>query len=198
MVKVIIPPTLTVAVGPNKNPAGFIRKRLAFPNPVVWMVPKMFEMFPPVTRPRMLEVARPESFRKLAMLLTGHIEIAKAMKEVGPIAWARASRDVIHGLASGQDCRGTNVGVEARWRNWHIGLGQGEGARDGKKESEAEYERSNEPIVFPMGRLHGESPLKLVGLSDHMKKPVGALARTANRSSVLLLCETTANPAPAS
>ena len=32
---VIIPPTLTVAFGPNKNPAGFMRKRLAFPNPVV-------------------------------------------------------------------------------------------------------------------------------------------------------------------
>jgi hypothetical protein len=30
VVKVIIPPTFTVAFGPNKNPAGFIKKRLAF------------------------------------------------------------------------------------------------------------------------------------------------------------------------
>ncbi|BFU91924.1 MAG: hypothetical protein NTAFB01_31110 [Nitrospira sp.] len=35
------------------------------------MVPKIFETFPPVTRPRILDVAAPESFRKFAMLLLG-------------------------------------------------------------------------------------------------------------------------------
>ncbi len=66
-----MPPTFTVAFGPNKKPAGFTRKRFALPNPWVWIVPKMLEIFPPVTRPRMFDVARPESFRKFAMLLFG-------------------------------------------------------------------------------------------------------------------------------
>ena len=30
-----MPPTFTVAFGPNKNPVGFMRNRLAFPKPVV-------------------------------------------------------------------------------------------------------------------------------------------------------------------
>ena len=72
-----MPPTFTVALGPNKNPAGFIRKRLAFPNPVVCIVPKMLERFPPVTRPRMLDVARPELLRKFAMLLFGTLKSPK-------------------------------------------------------------------------------------------------------------------------
>jgi len=56
-----------------------MRKRLAFPKPVVWMVPKMFEIFPPVTRPRMLDVARPESLRKFAMLLLGTLKSPKLL-----------------------------------------------------------------------------------------------------------------------
>jgi hypothetical protein len=43
------------------------------------------------------------------------------------------------------------VCVEAGWRNWRNGLGHGEGARDGKKEREAEYERSSQPVVFLSG-----------------------------------------------
>ena len=71
MVKVAIPPTFTVAVGPNRNPAGFIRNRFALPKPVVWIVPKILDELPPVTRPRMFEVADPDWFRKLAILLVG-------------------------------------------------------------------------------------------------------------------------------
>ena len=72
-----MPPTFNVAFGPNKNPAGFIRNRFAFPKPLVWMVPKMFETFPPVTRPRIFDVGRPESFKKLAMLLLGTLKFPK-------------------------------------------------------------------------------------------------------------------------
>jgi hypothetical protein len=76
-VKLTIPPTFTVAFGPNKKPAGFIKKRFAFPNPVVWIVPKMLERFPPVTRPRMFDVAKPDSLRKFAMLLFGTLKLPK-------------------------------------------------------------------------------------------------------------------------
>ena len=74
---VAIPPTFTVAVGPNKNPAGFIRNKFALPKPVVWMVPKIFDGLPPVTRPRMFDVAKPESLRKFAMLLFGTLKLPK-------------------------------------------------------------------------------------------------------------------------
>jgi hypothetical protein len=86
-VKATIPPTFTVAFGPNKNPAGFIKKRFEFPNPpgpFVWMMPKMFEMFPPVTRPRIFEVGRPESLRKLAMLFEGTLKFPKLWNRFVP------------------------------------------------------------------------------------------------------------------
>ena len=75
--KLTIPPTFTVALGPNKKPAGFIRNKFAFPNPVVWIVPTIFERFPPVTRPRMFDVASPELFKKFAMLLLGTLKSPK-------------------------------------------------------------------------------------------------------------------------
>ena len=61
-----------------------MRKRLAFPNPVVCIVPKMLERFPPVTRPRMLDVARPELLRKFAMLLLGTLKSPKLWKRLAP------------------------------------------------------------------------------------------------------------------
>ena len=48
------------------------------------MVPKMFEIFPPVTRPRMLEVARPESLRKFAMLWLGTLKSPKLWNRLVP------------------------------------------------------------------------------------------------------------------
>ncbi len=71
MVKLTDPPTFSVAVGPNTIPAGFIKNRLALPKPVVWIVPKILDGFPPVTRPRMLEVGRAVSLRKFATWLVG-------------------------------------------------------------------------------------------------------------------------------
>lgn len=41
------------------------------------MVPKTFEMFPLVTRPRMFEVGNAVSLRKLAMLLLGTLKSPK-------------------------------------------------------------------------------------------------------------------------
>jgi hypothetical protein len=75
-----MPPTFRVAFGPNRNPAGFIKNRLAFPNPpgpFVSIVPKMVDALPPVTRPRMLDVGRLESLRKLAMLFVGTLKSPK-------------------------------------------------------------------------------------------------------------------------
>jgi hypothetical protein len=48
------------------------------------MVPKIFEMLPPVTRARILEVAAPESLRKFAMLLVGTLNVPKLRKRVVP------------------------------------------------------------------------------------------------------------------
>src|SRR5215510_15028242 len=73
-----------VAFGPNKNPMGFIMNRFAFPKPVVWIVPKMFEMFPPVTRPKMFDVARPELLRKFAILLLGTLKSPKLCNRFPP------------------------------------------------------------------------------------------------------------------
>ena len=50
------------------------------------MVPKMFDGLPPVTRPRILEVGKAGSFKKLAMLLVGHAEFAEAMKQIGAVS----------------------------------------------------------------------------------------------------------------
>ena len=68
---------MTVAFGPNKNPAGLIRKRFAPPKPVVWIVPKILDPFPPVTRPRMFVVGRPVLLRKFATLLFGTLKLPK-------------------------------------------------------------------------------------------------------------------------
>jgi hypothetical protein len=72
-----MPPTFNVALGPNRKPAGFIKKRFAFPKPVVWIIPKILDGFPPVTRPRMFDVAKPESLRKFAMLFVGTLKLPK-------------------------------------------------------------------------------------------------------------------------
>jgi hypothetical protein len=49
------------------------------------MVPKMFEMFPPVMRPRMFEVAKlGVSLRKFAMLLLGTPKSPKLWKRFAP------------------------------------------------------------------------------------------------------------------
>ena len=48
------------------------------------MVPKMLEMFPPVTRPRIFDVARPDWFRKFAMLLVGTLKSPKLWKRLVP------------------------------------------------------------------------------------------------------------------
>src|ERR1051326_5788038 len=48
------------------------------------MVPKMLDTSPPVTRPRMLEVARPESLRKFAMLLLGTLKSPKLWNRLVP------------------------------------------------------------------------------------------------------------------
>src|SRR5438128_12510349 len=45
----------------------------------------MFEMFPPVTRPRMLDVARPESLRKFAMLFVGTLKSPKLWNRFVPL-----------------------------------------------------------------------------------------------------------------
>ena len=71
VVKLTDPPTFREAFGPKTIPAGFIKNKLALPKPVVWMVPKIFEGLPPVTRPRIFEVGNAVSFKKLAMLLVG-------------------------------------------------------------------------------------------------------------------------------
>ena len=71
-------------MGPNKNPAGFIRKTFAFPKPVVWIVPKMFEILPPVTRPRMFEVGSAVSLRKLAILFVGTLKLPKLWNRLVP------------------------------------------------------------------------------------------------------------------
>ena len=44
----------------------------------------MVEGFPPVTRPRMLDVARPESLRKFAMLFVGTLKSPKLWNRFGP------------------------------------------------------------------------------------------------------------------
>jgi hypothetical protein len=73
-----MPPTFTVAFGPKRNPAGFIRNRFALPNPVVWIVPKISELLPPVTRARIFEVRGRDPFtgvlRKFAMLFDRKFE----------------------------------------------------------------------------------------------------------------------------
>src|SRR5678815_5014899 len=48
------------------------------------MVPKMFEIFPPVTRPRILDVAKPESLRKFAMLWLGTLKSLKLWNRFAP------------------------------------------------------------------------------------------------------------------
>lgn len=48
------------------------------------MVPKMLEMFPPVMRPRMLDVGSAVSFRKLAMLLAGTPKSPKLWNRLVP------------------------------------------------------------------------------------------------------------------
>ncbi len=48
------------------------------------MVPKMLEMFPPVTRPRILEVGAPVLFRKLAILLLGTLKLPKLWNRFVP------------------------------------------------------------------------------------------------------------------
>jgi len=68
---------LTVALGPKRNPAGFIRNRFALPKPVVWIAPRIFDTFPPVTRPSMLDVGRAVSLRKFAMLFAGTLKFPK-------------------------------------------------------------------------------------------------------------------------
>src|SRR5262245_23471227 len=62
-----------------------MRKRFAFPNPVVWIVPKIFEGFPPVTRPSMFDVPKPESLRKFPMLLVGTPNSPKLWNKLGPL-----------------------------------------------------------------------------------------------------------------
>ena len=84
MVNATIPPTLIEALGPNRNPAGFIRNRFAPPKPVVWIIPKILEALPPVIRPRMLFVGRPELLRKLAMLLVGTLKFPKLWNKLVP------------------------------------------------------------------------------------------------------------------
>src|SRR6476646_9665514 len=68
----------------------------------------MLEIFPPVTRPRMFDVAKPESFRKFAMLVVGMLNCVWPLGRVtggltcvlrpdavmGEAAWARKVRCV--------------------------------------------------------------------------------------------------------
>jgi hypothetical protein len=87
-VTLTIPPTFTVALGPNKKPAGFIRNKFALPNPVVWIVPKIFDMSPPVTRPRMFEVRGRDQFtgvlRKLAVSPESTLKLPKLWNRFVP------------------------------------------------------------------------------------------------------------------
>ena len=58
---------MSVAPGPNTQPAGLSRKRFAPGKFVVWIVPSMADTWPPVTRPRMFVVAAPVVLLKFAM-----------------------------------------------------------------------------------------------------------------------------------
>ena len=71
------PLTFKVALGPKIIPAGFMRKIFALLKSVVLIVPRMLDGLFPVTRPRMLEVGRAVSFRKLAMLFVGTLNSPK-------------------------------------------------------------------------------------------------------------------------
>src|SRR6478609_7888405 len=46
----------------------------------------MLEIFSPVTRPRMFDVARPESLRRFAMLLVGTLKSPKLWNKLVPLA----------------------------------------------------------------------------------------------------------------
>jgi hypothetical protein len=88
-VKATIPPTFTVALGPKRKPAGLIRNKFAFPNPVVWIVPKILDMLPPVTRPRMFEVSGKDPFtgvlRKLAVSPAPTLKLPKLWNRLVPV-----------------------------------------------------------------------------------------------------------------
>src|SRR5215472_14649686 len=107
------------------------------------MVPKMLERFPPVTRPRMFEVARPESLRKLAMLSLGTLNSPKLMKQIWAASRSGAARDVELSLSSGRRRRQGDLCVEPRGRNGRGRRGQGDRARDSQEEREDEDETWN-------------------------------------------------------
>ena len=88
-----------------------IRNRSALPNPVVLIMPKMLDGFPSVTRPRILDVGKPASSKRIACeinrsriekirnVVRRDVEIPKAMKQVRPSPWPCSTDDVVLDLA---------------------------------------------------------------------------------------------------
>jgi hypothetical protein len=72
----------------------------------------MLEMLPPVTRPKMFDVASPESFEKIRDVVVRDVEVPEAMEQISTTSWPRPACDVVLRLSAWKSDRWTDLRIQ--------------------------------------------------------------------------------------